>query len=113
MVYDETVVVKKMIEQSEVLLGFPVYGGWCSLSTERYAEVVSGAQACRDKALKLYAAYWSSRNELQYEMAAESLEQLRTWMLEIMESADISMTDALSKRATFLIDLAAAINGLR
>ncbi len=101
-----------MIE-AEVLLGLPTYGEWCNLSAERYAEVVEAAKACRDKALKLYAAYWSSHNELQYEMAAESLNQLRSWMLEIMESADESMTDALSKRATFLIELAMAINGLR
>ncbi len=101
-----------MIE-AEILLGFPTYGEWCKLSAERYAEVVNNAQACRDRALKLYTAYWSSHNSLQYEMATESLAQLRSWMLEIMESADQAMTDALSKRATFLIDLSAAINGLR
>jgi len=100
------------VEQAEVLLGLPKYGEWCRLDAERYAEVVASAKAYRDKALKLYAAYWQSKNELLYEMALESVEQLHAVMLEVMVSADSSMTDAMSKRATFLIDLAAAINGL-
>ena len=98
----------------EVLEQVPGYSKKTSeyITREAYDEATASFTGHLKKAFELFNGYWRTSNTLLLDMSLEELLKARNFMDVIMYAvADDKVTDKMSKRATFMYDLAATIGG--
>ena len=101
---------------AQILLGIPRFDKQIfEVDESSYSKLIKEAAMYRDKAIRLFGAYWKEpEKEILFEMAQESLEKLHQRLSLLMDTCtNKRLLAANSHRATFLFDLAQAITGLK
>lgn len=100
----------------EVLEGVPAHrpssAASQALTKEAYDNTVSAFTQHLKRAFQLYEAWWKSGDDLLYDMSLEEILKARRFMESIVIQAGDKVAERLSKRATFMFDLAACMGGL-
>lgn len=84
------------------------------ITRDAYSEAATSFTKHLTRAFELFRAYWNTGNERLFDMSLEELGKARNFMDVIMYAvADDKIMDKMSKRATFMYDLAATMMGAK
>lgn len=82
------------------------------ITRDAYSEAVTELQKHLARAFKMFEAYWKSGNTLLFDMSLEELKKAARFMDSIIYAVgDEKTIEKLSKRGTFMYNLAAAMMG--
>ena len=98
----------------EVLEQVPGYSNKTTthITRQAYDEATTSFTGHLKKAFELFNGYWRTSNALLLDMSLEELLKARNFMDVIMYAvADDKVINKMSKRATFMYDLAATMMG--
>ena len=97
----------------EVLENIPAYSSRSPthITRQAYDKAVNSFIKHLEKAFERFEAYWRTDNNALFDMSLEELLKASRFMDIIVCIADEKTIEKLSKRATFMYDLAAAMMG--